>query len=147
MRTAAARAPKWASGTMKARAKSLIADVEKREREALRGRLHLVSVARKRAVARIRTWARSKIARIRERANRVRARCLARIKASEARHRALVIERRELMLAKAKRRFGKVHTERRARLDEAIRGSIPSTATSHSMTWPTCLSEVTTRLR
>lgn len=119
--TAVARAPKWAAGTTKARAKTLIADVEKREREALRGRLHVVSVARKRAIARIRAWARGKIAHIRERAKRARARCLARIKASESRHRDLVTQRRDLMLKNAKRRFGAVHARRRAELDEAIR--------------------------
>lgn len=117
----AATAPKWSSGKLAARAKTLISDVESREREALRSRMRLVRVARTRAVKRIRSWARSKLAALRARAQLVRQRCLAKIRAASARHAELVRQRRALLVAKAERRFTAVHARRKRELAEAIR--------------------------
>jgi hypothetical protein len=116
-----AKQPKWSRGTARARAKSLIADVEKRERESLRQRLRLVRIARQRAVGRIRSWSRNRMAHLRARAKAARQKCLERLRAASRRHAELVRQRRDLMLQKADRRFAAVRARRRRELDEAIR--------------------------
>lgn len=119
MTTAAAR--KWTRGTTKQRAKSLMADVTRRERDTLLARLHLVSTARKRARARIRAWARGELKKIHQRAGEVRKRCLLRIKRSTDRHAELVRRRRELLSQRADQRFGAVAKRRHKALEDAIR--------------------------
>jgi len=110
------------AGDLRKRAKSLVIDLEARERTRLRGRVRLVRVARKRAMHRIRAWAKGKRNEIRLRAMAHRARCLNRIRRAAARERELVRKRKELLLASAKRRLSDVESKRVRELERELAG-------------------------
>jgi hypothetical protein len=97
---------------LKARAKTLQRDLTSRERRRLTERVRLVTVARKRARARIRVWARRRRAEVREKIRATRLTVLERLKKLRARRLALIRERAALLLAKAKRRFSAIQAER-----------------------------------
>jgi len=96
-------------------------ELEARERRRLHERLRIGHIARRRAVARVRAWARGMRRAITERARAARQACRERIRAAADRERAAVKARKELLLKNAKRRFGAALGERRRKLTEDIR--------------------------
>jgi hypothetical protein len=106
---------------LKASAKRLRVDLEARHRRRLRERLRIGHIAKRRAVARIRAWARGMRRAITERARAARRACRERIRAAADRERAAVKARKELLFRNVRRRFGAALAERRRRLTEDIR--------------------------
>ena len=105
---------------LKRRAKALVVDIEARARRRLAERVRLAREAQKRAVRRIRAWAKKEKKAISARAQAARARCLARVATATRRERELVRERRALMLASAKRKLGAVEVSRKRELEREL---------------------------
>lgn len=106
---------------LKAGAKRLRVELEARQRRRLRERLRIGHIAQRRAVARIRAWARAMRRAITERARAKRQACRERIRVAADQERAAVKARKELLLKNAKRRFGAALAERSRKLAEDIR--------------------------
>lgn len=105
---------------IRARAKTLQLDLTARERRRIRERVRLVSVARRRAKARIRQWAKRERSKVRDGFRAELATALERLRAARARRLGLVRERAELLRGSAKRRFDALRTKRLHELRQEI---------------------------
>jgi len=105
---------------LKVRAKTLQRDLAARERRRLTERVRLVRVARRRARAKIRAWARAKRAEIREAYRAASRESLERLREARGRRLVLVRERAELLRDRARRRFDAVRAGRLRELQQEI---------------------------